>query len=71
MEFEDTKQAILYKFRDEFILQGTKNPLLFWVDFIKSKDLGIISNYNSDFNFIYYTIVDEKKWLHTKLKYGI
>ena len=38
-----------------------------WSKFIKSKDLGIISlSYYDD----EYRIVDEKKWLLTKIKYG-
>jgi hypothetical protein len=70
MDFEDTKQVILYRFRDNFLSLLKQNPELLWVDFIESLDLGIISNYNSDFKFIYYTIVDEKKWFLAKLKYG-
>jgi hypothetical protein len=38
-----------------------------WYSFIKSKDLGIIC---VDLLADEYTIVDEKKWLLSKLKYG-
>jgi hypothetical protein len=42
-----------------------------WLDFIKSKDLGIIcvqakSNSSGDV----YKLIDEKKWLLAKIKYG-
>lgn len=47
--------------------------------FIVSKDLGLITNvttdnesiYGKDIHTDYYKIIDEKKWLLTRLKYGI
>ena len=42
-----------------------------WKDFIKIKDLGIVcvSSYPSA-NQDEYEIIDEKKWILTKIKYG-
>lgn len=37
-----------------------------WKLFIEKKDLGIEYNYAAN-----YSIVDEKKWLLSKLKYGL
>ena len=37
-----------------------------WKYFIEKKDLGIEYNYAAN-----YSIVDEKKWLLSKLKYGL
>ncbi len=53
---------ILYTFHLEYM-----ESKLYWVDFIKSKDLGIIclSYLNHK-----YEIKDEKKWLLAKIKYG-
>ena len=52
----------------------------FYSEFIKSKDFGIETNHtlketemqngNEQLYTDYYKIVDEKKWLLTKLKYG-
>jgi hypothetical protein len=60
MEFNDVE--IYYKFRDIFYKQK-KN----WYLFIKELDIGIISlNYHHNL----YKIIDEKKWLLAKIKYG-
>jgi len=40
-----------------------------WDDYIKSKNLGIIVMECAGSNSVY-RIVDEKKWLLTKIKYG-
>ena len=47
-----------------------------WEDFIASKDLGITcfnktSSIDTTIGFIEYKIVDEKKWLIARIKYGI
>ena len=56
----------------KLFLRGYYNTygIKIWKDFIKSKDLGItVVNVNSEHNFTY-KIIDEKKWLFTKLKYS-
>lgn len=37
-----------------------------WTEFLRSKDLGIMF-----LGFAEYRIIDKKKWLLTKIKYGI
>ena len=60
---------IAEKFGSEYIRD--KTPSLSWKDFIKIKDLGIICvrSYPSATQDEY-EIIDEKKWLLTKIKYG-
>jgi len=54
---------IYIHFRNEYF--SNKNNI--WIDFIKSKDLGVIClSYLKD----EYRVVDEKKWLINKIKYG-
>lgn len=56
-----------------------KKSDLFYRAFINSKDLGLIANltntnerdYGRGIHSDYYKIVDEKKWLLAKIKYGI
>ncbi len=43
------------------------SPAYLWSDFIIVKDMGIIFNNKTD----EYKIIDEKKWLLAKLKYGV
>ncbi len=52
-------------FKDDFLLQKDR-----WTDYIESKDLGVVSCFNSNNNSLY-KIVDEKKWLLAKIKYGL
>jgi hypothetical protein len=64
MEFEDIEGRIYVKFVDEF--RDFKGR---WPEFLVYKNLGIsflLKEYSH-----YYTIVDHKKWLLAKLKYGI
>ncbi len=43
-----------------------------WIEFIENKDLGVVCIKSSDSPaFDEYEVVDEKKWLLTKIKYGI
>jgi len=43
-----------------------------WSEFIKSKDLGIIVfDFNGSPSKYIYEIIDEKKWLIARIKYGI
>ncbi len=55
---------IYIHFRNEYL----SNENNIWNNFIESKDLGVIclSCVKDE-----YKIVDEKKWLITKIKYGI
>lgn len=64
MEFEELHEKLLDIF---YYKEFLKHPIYKnrWSKFIESKDLGIIL---SDRN---YEVVDEKKWLLTRLKYGI
>ena len=62
--------AIYTSLRDEFIDFKDWNN---WREFIDLKDIGIkVSGRNKKSNNGYYryTIVDDKKWFITKLKYG-
>jgi len=59
----NNKTTIYIHFRNEYF-SNKKNP---WDNFIESKDLGVICiSYLRD----EYRIVDEKKWLINKIKYG-
>ncbi len=64
MEFEDTTGKIYTTLADEF-----RDFKGLWQEFLQSKNLGI-SFILKDWGH-YYTIVDHKKWLLAKLKYGI
>lgn len=57
---------ILKTFRLEYMLES---KLSSWKKFIESKDLGIICVSYSSLDDEY-EIIDEKKWLLSKLKYG-
>ena len=46
---------------------SVESRFISWKEFIKSKDLGIIC---VDLLADEYTIVDEKKWALSKIKYG-
>ncbi len=45
------------------------NGTLSWYQYVESKDLGICIV--DDPHYSYIEVVDKKKWLLTKLKYGI
>lgn len=65
MQFEDINDtvysALQYEFEAEYIRTNKQ-----WSDFIKDKDIGI-----QYFIKKVYTIVDQKKWLLAKIKYGL
>ena len=63
MVFKDNDNKLFLKFQYE--CYHLEKPALCWADFITKKDLGII-RYKQ-----YYKIIDQKKWLLAKLKYGI
>ena len=65
MESDTFINATIYnRFRNEYYSNKNNN---IWNIFIESKDLGVIClSYLKD----EYRIVDEKKWLINKIKYG-
>ena len=61
--------TIYLTFRSEFFCEQPQQNILYeFSEFINSKNLGVIS---IDYIYDIYKIVDEKKWILTKLKYGI
>ena len=70
MDSKTIKCFSLYeKFKREFLCEQPQQNFLYeFSKFINRKDLGVISiDYINDI----YEIVDERKWVLTKLKYGI
>jgi hypothetical protein len=63
------KSDIIYK---TFIEEYMTSSYIGWDRFIKSKDLGLtVTNLAVEkFSKCNYIVVDEKKWLLAKLKYG-
>ena len=69
MDSDILKNDLIYEnLKDEFRFKLQREPYLYlnWLTFIKSKDLGIVFNNNTD----EYKIIDEKKWALNKIKYG-
>jgi hypothetical protein len=68
------KDLIHSKLHDVFYLRN-RYIIKTWEDFINKKDLGIVCNINSNYNYgscyFFYQITDEHKWILTKMKYGI
>lgn len=64
MEFRDQSGLIYAVFFHEWVENGHE----LWADFIKRKDLGL---QHIGYSHGTYIIVNEKKWLLSKLKYGI
>ena len=62
MEFNDYDCIIYIIFKQEFHLHSS--PI--WNEFILEKNIGLVYYGNNR-----YRIVDEKKWMLTKIKYGI
>lgn len=72
MEFKDPQSKVYKIFRDEWVNSPESRMLCddtSWFNLIKNKNLGI--EYISARCFDCYKIVDQKKWLLTRLKYGI
>jgi hypothetical protein len=63
--FVDTNKAIDTIFEEEYWYQPVG-----WMRFIKSKDLGIQAHLYSKEGKTY-LITDPKKWMLTRIKYGI
>lgn len=67
MDSDILKNDLIYEnLKDEFRFKLQREPYINWLTFIKSKDLGIIFNNNTH----EYKIIDQKKWLLNKIKYG-
>ena len=66
MEFRDVNNIITDMFLDEY----TQSSIIGWTRFIEKKDIGIVYNNTHSAHNIY-KVVNEKKWLLTKIKYGI
>jgi hypothetical protein len=65
MEFKDRGFVIFLKLEKQF--RSDANQINLYSDYIKAKDLGIICvSLASNI----YRIVDKKKWILTKIKYG-
>jgi hypothetical protein len=64
-EFENTK--IFETLKDEFY---RANPYVNWRDFIDAKDLGVVVSHKNNQLYYVYIVLDEKKWLINKIKYG-
>lgn len=64
MEFEDVQDKVYGALCDEYSQSDKK-----WGEFILYKNLGI--EYKPVFHSNTYKIIDEKKWLLTKIKYGL
>lgn len=70
MVFEDKGCVLFERLRHKW--HNTPEAPLFWAEFIKWMDLGVTTyTISESSNFVYYTIVDEKKWILTRLKYGV
>lgn len=66
MEFKDETFKIYELFWNEWSVSNYSN----WDDLIKSKDLGIIFIEVGQGLSHNYKIVDKKKWILNKIKYG-
>jgi hypothetical protein len=63
-EFVDKNKRIFFILYDEYLKTGVS-----YGSFVKSKDLGIESVSYTFYSDVY-KIVDDKKWLLNKIKYG-
>ena len=67
MDSDILKNDLIYEnLKDEFRFKLQREPYINWLTFIKSKDLGIVFNNNTN----EYKIIDQKKWALNKIKYG-
>jgi hypothetical protein len=58
-------------FCDEYVSHVSHRDWSGWIDFINQKDLGVKCTITENKGYLNYEIVDHKKWLLSKLKYGI
>lgn len=75
MDFEDCNEVIYFCLRDLYhnsnFDKSTPIKVNDWSKFIEYMDIGIVCN-NADYlRPSLYTIVDEKKWVLAKIKYGL
>jgi hypothetical protein len=76
MDFNINSNIIFKTFSSEWTKRDdlkdiNKNALLMWKEFIKSLDIGIECIKSCEFpNNDVYKVIDEKKWLLAKIKYG-
>ena len=69
MEFDDPHEVIYYYFEDDYYDNSYANN---WQEFVKYIDIGIEYIESAELVDVdHYKIVDEKKWLLAKIKYGI
>ncbi len=61
----DSKGVFIPELYHKFKFEYFKSSLS-WKEFIIAKDIGLITGES----FFFYEIIDEKKWLLSKLKYG-
>lgn len=70
-DYHDKITARLWHYlHQEFYLKPDSAEYSSWISFIQEKDLGIIIAKVKEQHFIY-QVIDEKKWLLTKLKYSL
>ena len=70
MEFKNVN--IYNKFVTEFVIDIGNKTCQNWREFLQLKQLGIEVSEDSPFAVdVVYVVTNEKKWLLTKLKYGI
>ncbi len=60
MLFEDTTHKIYFHFQKEFAECSLR-----YQEFIKTKDIGVVFVHSNNYN-----IVDNKKWVFSRIKYG-
>ena len=67
MEFKDTNDRLYSALQDIYYNCETRYSItLGWQGFVKEQDIGL-----QYLSYDRYKITDEKKWLLTKIKYGI
>jgi len=66
MEFRDINDSI----KKTLIKEYNDSPIIGWSCFIEKKDLGVAYNNVASHHNVYY-IIDDKKWVLARLKYGI
>jgi hypothetical protein len=71
-EVENSKlNARLWRILHEEFLKNFNEDSTYdaWISFIENKDLGLAVSVNE--YYLIYKIIDERKWLLAKLKYGL
>jgi hypothetical protein len=55
----------------DIFLHRDRYTIPLWEHFIKKQDLGIVCTFENQKGLFLYQITDERKWMLTKIKYGI